>query len=389
MHLTEKGDKIFRVAVQAIGITLLAFCLAAVLMQPFSLSVATLISSNDRTDFNITDFYNIVADSRHVRTLDPDIVLIDIADGTRDDIADLLDAIPAFEPRAVGLDVAFEEKRAGDEYLLAAIEANPNMVMLTEVLPPSGAKALNVDEFVLGKASYFLPDSSGRVLAAPNLPTKIPGGVVRNFRVDYPIAGDSSAIPSFPVAVAQLADSQAVADLRARGNVLETIYYPSRTFRSVRYDHIADNPEILRGKILLIGALNDEADLHATPPQIRMSGVEIHAYALSTILNREYLGSLPSMANYLIAFLLCFMLALTLLLLPTSYKSLVLRFIQVAVLYCILRIGYYCFIDHRTVVDFSYSLLMLTFVLFACDIWLGLGAIAKKILNRNQTTQKN
>lgn len=79
---------------KAAGITLLAFGLSLVLMQPFSLSIATLISSNDRHDFNITDFYNIIADRRQVRELDRDIVILDIKDATREDVAVILDVLP-------------------------------------------------------------------------------------------------------------------------------------------------------------------------------------------------------------------------------------------------------------------------------------------------------
>lgn len=52
MKLNIKPDDFLKATV----ITVLAFSLSLVLMQPFSLSIATLISSNDRHDFNITDF---------------------------------------------------------------------------------------------------------------------------------------------------------------------------------------------------------------------------------------------------------------------------------------------------------------------------------------------
>lgn len=351
------------------------------MMQPLSLSVATLVSSNDRTDFNITDFYNIVADSRNVRTLDPDIVLIDIADASRDEIADLIDALPAFEPRAVGLDVAFVEERPGDEFLIDAVNANPEMVMLVDVIPD---KALNATTFTPEKASYFTPDHDGRPMGAANLPTKIPGGVVRSFVVEYPAAQGHEPVHSFPVEIARIADPDAFACLKARGHSHENINYPSRTFRTVQFDQIGDKPELLRDRILLVGALHDQSDLHATPPQIRMSGLEIHAHALSTILHREYLEELPEFGNIAIACLLCFLLAYIHLSLPAAAKSLILRIIQVALLYLILRVGYYYFIDRSLIVNFSYTLLMLTFVLFACDIWLGMSALINRFLNRKK-----
>lgn len=78
--LNGKSRKIAEKVAKAIGITLLAFGLSLVIMQPFTISLATLVSAKDRQDFNITDFYNIIADGREVRELDRDIVIVDITE---------------------------------------------------------------------------------------------------------------------------------------------------------------------------------------------------------------------------------------------------------------------------------------------------------------------
>lgn len=168
---------------KAAVITVLAFGLSFVLMQPFSLSIATLISSNDRHDFNITDFYNIIADGRAVRTLDRDIVIVDIKDATREDVACLLDALPDFEPRAVGLDVMFDVPHADDSLLLAAIAKLPDMVMVVDV---EGDTERDAKTFHVGETSFFYDSIDHRSYGASNLPTKYAGGVVREFAVDYP-----------------------------------------------------------------------------------------------------------------------------------------------------------------------------------------------------------
>lgn len=382
----EKRKALIYIALQAMAITALAFGLSELMMQPMSLSVATLVSSNDRTDFNITDFYNIVADSRKVRTLDPEIVLVDIGDATRADIADLLDALPAFGPRAVGVDISFEEVRPGDDYLIEAIRSNTNLVMVVDVEPD---KALNGTKFRVSGGSYFMDSLPGQPVGVANLPTKIPGGVVRNFVVDYvPADSGAAAVSSFPVAIAALVAPDAVADLRALGHSQEFINYPSRTYRVISYDELAHKGDLLTDKIVLVGALTDDGDLHATPPQIRMAGLEIHAHALSTILHREYLHELSGVSNLVLACVLCFLMALTHVALPAAYKSIVLRVIQLALLYLLLRIGYHYFVDKRIIINFSYALLMLTFVFFACDIWFSGRALFLKYKNRSKKTDK-
>ena len=144
---------------KAAGITLLAFGLSLVLMQPFSLSIATLISSNDRHDFNITDFYNIIADRRQVRELDRDVVILDIKDATREDVAVVLDVLPELEPRAVGLDVMFDVPHDDDSLLLAAIAKLPDMVMIVDM---EGDRERGASTFHIQDKSFFFDDMPAR-----------------------------------------------------------------------------------------------------------------------------------------------------------------------------------------------------------------------------------
>lgn len=384
MKLNIKPDDFLKATV----ITVLAFSLSLVLMQPFSLSIATLISSNDRHDFNITDFYNIIADGRAVRTLDRDIVIVDIKDATREDVAVVLDFLPALEPRAVGLDVMFDVPRDNDSLLLSAVANMPEMVMIVDV---EGDSERGAETFHMAQTSFFHDSLGVRRFGASNLPTKYEGGVVREFSVDFPVK-DGKAVSSFPVALAEAVDSSAVAELRARGLRLENINYPSRTFKCIPWYDIASYAEDIQNHIVLLGAVGVPEDMHATPTQKQMSGIEIHAHALSTILNRNYLDTVGTIGNLAIAFALCFILAMIHLRLPAEFKSLALRLIQLILLYFIIRIGYYFFIDRSIIVNFSYTLLMMTFVLFACDIWFGVNGtikfFKKKLQSHKQATNQ-
>ena len=87
---------------KAVGITALAFALSSVLLAPFSFSASTLVSAPEKNDFEMTDFYAIVADSRLVRTLDPDIVIVNIDNCDRNAIADVLEAVSLCNPAVVG-----------------------------------------------------------------------------------------------------------------------------------------------------------------------------------------------------------------------------------------------------------------------------------------------
>ncbi len=363
----EKQDSLPMTFFKAVGITLLAVGLSLVLFQPFSFSAASLLSTHERKDFNMTDFYNIVADSRLVRDLDRDIVLINIDDTDRDDITELLRIIPMCEPRLIGLDVTFNVPRVGDSMLIAAIRNCPNLVQVAVVDYISGDDQA---PFRLGERSYFYDSISYMPHGAANLPVKFEGASVREFPVwfDMPFG---KRFPSFPVALALQIDSAAVARLEARGNQRELIDYPSRTYEVIDWRDIIDNVDHLKGKIVLLGAVSEEADFHRTPVRDRMAGIEIHARALGTILRGDYLTKVSDTVNMAIACLLCFLLAVAHLRIPVSFKAFLLRILQFGLLFLIIHIGYWLFVGYRIIVDLSYTLLMLTFLLFACDIWIG------------------
>lgn len=374
--MSPKRDTYLKIVFRSLGITALAFVLSAVMMQPFSLSIASLIATNDKHDFNITDFYNIIADGRAVRTLDRNIVLLDIDGATREDVAYLLDAMPDFQPRAVGLDVTFDVPHDDDSVLLAAIEKLPDLVMVADVVPD---RTRDAETFHLGQTSFFYDRFKTHTYGAPNLPTKMEGGVVRQFVVDYPMSDGNGYFPSFPMAIASKVDPIAAAAVRTRGNRFENINFPSRTFTRVSWTDVAEHAEELRDKVVLIGALDNPADVHATPPQDEMSGIEIHALALSTILNGDFIDSAPEWINIAIAGVLCFLMTVVSQSLPVEFKSLAMRIIQISLLYLIIRVGYSMFIDMKVIVNFSYALMMMAFVFFAIDIWMGTTGIKRYV----------
>lgn len=369
----KKKVNIWMIFLKAGGITLLAFLLSLFLYQPFSFSAASMLSTHERKDFNMTDFYNIVADSRLVRQLDRDIVLVNIDDTDRDDLTELLRIIPMCEPRLIGLDVTFNLPRVGDSLLLAAIRECPGLV---QVVVMDHIAADKDAPFRLGERSYFYDSISHMPHGAANLPVKFEGATVRDFPVWFDMPG-GRRMPSFPVAMAMQIDSAAVGRLDARGNHRELIDYPSRSYEVVDWRDIIDNVDHLKGKIVLLGAVSEEADFHRTPVSDRMAGIEIHARALGTILRGDYLTRAADSVNIVIACVLCFLLAAAHLRIPPSFKAFVLRILQFSMLYLIIRVGYWLFVDRKVIVDFSFTLLMLTFALFACDIWIGFPAVVK------------
>lgn len=364
--------------IKALGITLLAFTLSFILMQPFSFSAASLLSSSDGNDFTINDFYNKVADSRHIATLDSNIVVVDIAESDRNGIAEILETVALCGPRAVGLDVLFADSREGDGRLIEAVRNCPNIVLAASVKKDAGA-----DRFTIDEETYFA-DSLGEVqVGAINFPTQQTNRTIREFRPDY-TAADGSDIPSFALALSEMnaPDSHNTEIFRARDNEHETIRYYSRIFKTFTPDNLIEHAEELCDKIVMIGAMTDPGDIHATPVTNSMPGILIHAHAVATILSGSYFYQLHQYVNWAIAFISCFVVIFLSLSLNIGIKGLLLRVLQVGLLYLSIRVGYYFFIEHNVIINFSHTLLMLTFGLFACDIWIGFTTIFKWIARR-------
>lgn len=367
--------------------TVLALFLSMVMMQPFTVSTSTLLSPHERKDFKITDFYNIVADSRDVRQLDDDVVIVNIDNADREEIAMMLDRIMSYQPKAVGLDVTFDERRDSivDDYLEMVADNFPNLIEAITVAPVEDKRGI----FDVAEHSFYIDSARFDRVGVVNLPKKFDGGVVRQFIVDTPLS-DGDTLYSLPVKLAMLVAPEKVDVLRKRGASLETINYPSRIYRTFDAADVDSFASVIENRIVLIGAMNDLGDKHLTPLGSPMPGVEIHARALSTILSGDYIKVVPQWLNIFAAGLVCYLFLLLNLWLKVTFKGLILRLLQVLLLYLILVFSYSVFINHNVLVDFSFTLLMVTFGLFAFDIWMGGQALYNFIRDKiNKHNSKN
>ena len=86
----------------------------------------------------------------------------------------------------------------------------------------------------------------------------------------------------------------------------------------------------------------------------------------------------------LIAFVICFFVVGVHVFVSNGAKGLLLRLLQLGLLWVILQIGYWAFVSRNLIIDFSYALLMLAFGLFACDIWNGAVCIIEGVRKRHR-----
>lgn len=362
-------------------VTLLAFLLSLLLLEPISFSALSIFSAPEKNDFSITDLYTQIADRRPVRTLQQDIILVDIGTLDRSEIADLIEKINFWNPKVLAVDILFQKSMPGDSKLTEAILNIKNPVIAI------GLENFNQNHFKISNVPYFYNELKLNY-AASNLPSQFDGGTIREFVTTYNLENNQE-VNSFPTAVAKAYNPSSFSFLKLRKNHIEKIDFASKEFVVLSPDDIESNGELLTDKIVMIGAISDGSDMHSTPINSYMSGLYIQAFAVSTILSGDFFDNASSIPSWVPACLLCFLILLIRELTQSKLKGFLVRLLQFLVVYIAVWKGYSLYVDDHRIFDFSYTMLMVTFGLFAVDIWSGmeyfgikLFHLAKRFLNK-------
>jgi adenylate cyclase len=214
---------------------------------------------------------------------------------------ELIGKIASANPMAIGYDVNFPEPsdEVNDTALADAIRKAGNVVLPVELdlYSSNGNEAYQVK-------NYLPPISQIASAAARIGHTNTPqdaDGVVRRIPL-YASLRDSSVVPAFAYRILEVARIKvSLIDGTDDYNRI-IIHYPDKpgsAFPVYSAVDVIDSAEInakLRGKIVLVGST--APDLHddqRVPTSITrpMSGVEIHASLLNTLLQRKFIFELP------------------------------------------------------------------------------------------------
>ncbi|GAB4093998.1 hypothetical protein GCM10028786_29250 [Flaviaesturariibacter terrae] len=264
-------------------------------------------------DFDYNDLAFSKMRSRKASPSDSAIVLVNIDTAGRATLTHYLERLKELHTRAVGLDVIFEEPRdsATDAALGSAMSALPNLVT-SYSLEEDGHHTVVHDRFA----------NAGRNKGFVNFVGE-DTGVIRYFTPF--VHEEHETYTAFAAALSKVADPGAYEVLEARGHETEIINYTRRQDEFVVLDAEAlfdpASAGLFAQKIVLLGDVttdpNNFVDRHFTPLNHRvvgkswpdMSGVVVHANALRTILDRDYINRVPGWINWLIAIVLCWLMS--------------------------------------------------------------------------------
>lgn len=354
-----------RTLLKAAAITALAYVVSLLIASPFSASTSSIFSSAEQNDFELPDLFMQMSDNRPVRSLDNRIVLVDIGHEDREGIAHMLDVISLSGARSVGMDVNFVEPRGDDSHLIKAVAGIPGIVLPVEVKEHDG-------KFVVDAVPFFLDSISDYRLGVVNLASVGDRHRIREFTYSFAMA-DGDTLRSYSQALAEDYDPAAARRSLERAGLAnaDIIDYPSREFTIIDGEDIDEYAELLTDKIVILGARADSGDMHSTPVNSYMAGMEIHAHSLATILNGKRLLKVPGYVDKILAVLICYIIVLMTISIKALYRGALIRILQVLLVFGVVWMGYTMLMEQGWIMNLSSALLMIAFGIFAVDIWNG------------------
>ncbi len=262
-------------------------------------------------DFHLSDV--VFAKLRTTEITDTNIVLVNIGELNRAEIAREIRRISAESPKVIGIDAFFMREKSSelDIPLAEALVDAPHIVLCSKLRYNQDSSRF--DSLLQSHPKFSSKASTGFA----NLINEDENDyiTIRNFSPSE-IFGRHREL-AFATAIAAQVDSTSVARLLARGNPTETInfrgdygHFYTLDAETVLQDTTLDL-SFIRNKIVLFGYLGrslqkvDLTDRFFTPLNERpagrtlpdMYGVVIHANIISMILRGDYINNLPEWAE--------------------------------------------------------------------------------------------
>ena len=294
-------------------------------------------------DVEMTDL--VFSEIRENPKVDKNVVLVNIGELSRREIAQELQIINQFDPEVVAIDSYFwnlKEDSLGDILLNRALAKINNLVLVSQLEYNQVADEYDSIKY---SNSFFNVGHQGYANLETDALTQHQFKVCRSFPPKRLINGKDEL--AFSAKVCELFDAEKTNEFLKRDNEYEIINYRGnimdfgQTKFGGRYTalDVADvfqkkfTPDLIKGKIILFGFMGKDFDDRSwedkffTPLNVKyagrsnpdMFGVVIHANIISMILNQDFIGKQSQFSSIAMAMIICF---LTVLFFTWIYKRL-------------------------------------------------------------------
>jgi CHASE2 domain-containing sensor protein len=268
------------------------------------------VAQNIFEQYNLVDtYFTIHENGGNSEQLDSTIVIVNM-DGCsdRDTIAKYIDMIRSASPKAIGIDVHFANPYdCSDTNLVQVLSETPNLVVV------------NALDFLLDDSWNQFQEKQESFSECIDKPLNsgfsnltVDSGYALSCRkfADYMFCNQDT-VKSFASVIAQTVMPNEYETLIRRKKETEYINYNNPGFEKIRAtdtETLSKQLYLLSNKIVLFSDLSDSDDKHITPINPQMSGIEIHAYILSTIKNENYINQMTEPVAWILAFFLIMLL---------------------------------------------------------------------------------
>lgn len=326
-----------------------------ILVEGFSLNINALNPVKKAFhEFHMTDVFYSMLNDKSAKEMSKDIVLVDIHDITkRGDLAKVIAEVNNYKPKVVMIDILFnlERNTIEDKELVTTICSLPTNVIASRL------DKYNVEYQCFSELqhSFFYKDD---IIAEGYCNTTNPElGITRNFTFTQKF--NDTHVYSLPyITACMYKDIQPKKDCILNERAIE---FDPINFLTIKPNEMKRFKQIINNKIVIIGAMNELADEHYTPIG-RLSGMEILAYSVNTILKKQNIKEMSKIGIAVLSiFILWIYLAFssyifdkwpddTLLLQPTLFFFVVL---------IVFLLSFYLFAFHNYYIPLLYPLMAL------------------------------
>ena len=321
------------------------------------------------SDFAMSDIFEYLSNDANYSYISNDIVIIATDGCNRQEIASIIDTINSYNPTVIGLDVIFKQQQDTDSALISAINKCSQIV-----LPYALEYDTQSNVFFVQDSSYFYNELKSANFGVINLSGNSIRNVIRRFKNYFCTQTDS--INSFSYMIAKLHSNDNSSNYIENQNE-GLITYSGRDIEHFTKDEflsLEDKNLKIRNKIVLLGDINSNSDMHTTPIKEEEAGVVIHAHIIDTILNGLYIKEASNMLNYSIAILMTLLFCGFTYYVRVNVKyagRLLIRAVQFGLIITYIIIGYFLYSVCNYYINFSISVLMTGISILMLDITSG------------------
>jgi len=281
-------------------------------------------------DFELTDMY--FSHFKESEDVEENIVLVNIGNLNRAEVADLINILNEYQPKAIGIDAFFRnpKKEPGvDSALVEAFSRTKNLVLVSELIENDSTGKVETIKYSNPMFMQFAQPGFADMIAQG----KHSLNTARDCIPKEIVNGDT--LLSFPSKLVSIYAPEKLKRYIARKNDVESINYQgninvytegstenSKTvFTALDWFDVLDRkftPETIKDKIVIMGFMgesigqNNWQDKFCTPLNSQyvgrtapdMYGVVVHANIVSMILKEKYINDMPDWLNWTLT--LCF-----------------------------------------------------------------------------------